>query len=155
MGITIHYAGQLWSDDSLNELIDRAEVLASKLGWYFERTRVQPDSPPRGFVVFPHHDCEPLRIEADARLKFSGWVKTQFAGVEIHIQVVRFLRELRSFFRRFGTRDEGEYWHTGDEAMLRWHINKINELIQEAVERNPDIRTKIRMPDGLMIDYIE
>jgi hypothetical protein len=94
-------------------------------------------------------------MEFDQRGRLSGWVKTQFAGPETHIEVVEFLRQLKRFVGKFGVRDEGEYWETRNEETLRWHIGRINELIQEAVDKNPNIRTRVRMPNGLMIDYVE
>lgn len=154
LGITIHYAGRLRASSDLEELLAFAEELAGKRQWHFERSH---DSPERatGFVIYPHPDCEPLRFEFNQRGRFSGWVKTQFAGPEIHMEVVEFLRKIQPHLGKFGARDEGEYWETRDEETLRWHIAKINELIQEMVDKDPSIRTRVRMPDGLMIDIIE
>jgi hypothetical protein len=155
MGITIHYAGRLRKASDLEEFLAQAEELAEKRQWHFERLHDSPEHRATGFVSYPHQDCEPLRLEFDHRGRLSGWVKTQFAGPATHIEVVEFLRQLQPLLGKFGVRDEGEYWGTRNEETLRWHIDKINELIQEAVDKNPNIRTRVRMPDGLMIDYIE
>jgi hypothetical protein len=154
MGVTIHYAGCVRSATDVEDVVLFAEHLALRKGWPFERLTDGIDSPLEGFVAYPHPDCESLRFKFDRRNKFSGWVKTQFAGAETHMQVVDFLRQMRPHLRLLGVRDEGEYWATGSGETLRWHIDTINRLIQEAFEKNPNIRIKVKT-DGLVIDYIE
>lgn len=154
MGVTIHYAGQLRPASRLKEVVNRAEELAREMRWVFERIGSAPGSWPAGFVAYPHEDCEPLRLEFGSDVKVRGWVKTQFAGSEVHIQVVGFLRELKPAIGRFGVRDEGEYWETGSEETLRKHIDTINEVIKEMKDENPAIRIKVRELNGLIIDVI-
>ncbi len=81
-------------------------------------------------------------------------MKTQFAGPEIHIEVVQFLKQIKPILGRLGVRDEGEFWETADRDTLCWHMNHINEVIAEAVMENPKIRSKIKTPEGRIIDLI-
>ncbi len=155
MGVTIHYAGRLRTRSDLEGFLVVAERLAEERGWRLERLRQAPDHPETGFITYPHPDCEPIQFSFDQRGKVSGWVKTQFAGPETHIEVVGFLRQLRSLFAKFGVRDEGEYLTTGREDTLRGHIETINRLIREAVDSNPNIRTGVHLPSGRIVDYIE
>jgi hypothetical protein len=153
MGVTIHYAGQLRDERRLNEVLTAAETYARAHGWEFIRTHSDENSP-NGFVVCPHVDCEPLEIKFGARNRFRNWVKTQFAGPEIHIQVLEFLRVIKPILGRLGVSDEGEFWTTRDKDTLCWHINRINELIAEYVVENPSTRTKVKTPEGRIVDLI-
>jgi phage pi2 protein 07 len=155
MGVTIYYAGRLRAASDLEELIKQAEEFAVKQQWLFERLQDSIEVPAKGFVIYPHPDCEPFRFEFSPRLKVSGFVKTQFAGAEIHIQIIGFLKQIRPLFVRFAATDDGEYWHTESIVTLNWHIEEVNRLIRDASEKNPSIRTKVRLPDGLMIDILE
>ena len=82
-------------------------------------------------------------------------MKTQFAGPSVHIQIIEFLRQLKSALGRLGIRDEGEYWETQDGATLTWHINRVNELIADYVASDPNCRTKVKTSDGRIIDLIQ
>jgi hypothetical protein len=153
VGVTIHYAGQLRDAKRIPELLAVAEDYALSHGWRFRAITADNDSP-AGFVIFPHDDCEPLEIRFGARNRFRNWVKTQFAGPEIHVEVVDFLNQIKPILGRLGVSDEGEFWKTGDQDTLCWHMNRINELIAEYVVENPSTRTKVKTPDGRIIDLI-
>jgi hypothetical protein len=155
MGVTIHYAGQLRDPRRIEELLAFVENSSNQLGWPFEVTRDEADGRPMGFVVRPHPDCEPLEIEFGSRYRFSNWVKTQFAGPDIHIEVVRFLRQIKSIIGRLGVRDEGEYWSTESLEALNWHIDQINELIAEMAAERPGTRTMVKEPTGRIVDLIQ
>lgn len=48
------------------------------------------------------------------------FVKTQFASPEIHMTIIKLLRFLkRKYFQRLEVIDEGEYWETGNEDLLK------------------------------------
>jgi hypothetical protein len=155
MGVTIHYAGRLRKGSDLQEFLGQVEVLAKEQQWRIERLHNSPDHPDTGFVTYPNPECEPLQFEFDLKGRLSGWVKTQFAGPQIHIEVIEFLRQVKHLLGKFGVRDEGEYWATGCEDTLRKHFNTINGVIQEAVENNPRIRVGVHRPNGRIWDYIE
>ncbi len=154
MGVTIHYAGQLRDPQRIEELLAFAASFSSQRGWPFKVIRNEADGRPVGFVVHPHPDCEPLEFEFGPRYKFSSWVKTQFAGPDTHIAVVRFLRQIRPIIGRLGVRDEGEYWNTESLDTLKWHIDHINELIAEMAAEKPGTRTMVKEPTGRIIDPI-
>lgn len=141
MGVTIHYAGQLRDTERLSEVQITAENYAHAYGWEYRSLGPESDSL-GGFVVFPHSDCEPLEIRFGRRNRFSNWVKTQFAGPEIHVQIVDFLFRIKPILGRLGVKDEGEFWNSGDRDTLCWHMNRINELIAEYVAEKPSTRTK-------------
>ena len=154
MGVTIHYAGQLHDPANHQPLLDFVQVYALRSGWSFAKLPFVVGTL-QGFVVRPHPDSEPVEFIFGNRNRFSSWVKTQFAGPDIHIQIVRFLRQIKPTLGRLGVSDEGEYWTTENRETLEWHINKVNELIASYVIENPQIQTKVRTSDGRIVDLIE
>jgi hypothetical protein len=154
MGVTIHYAGQLRDPARLPHLLDFSRDYATKNGWAFALLPFAIGDL-QGFVIHPHPDCEPLEFRFGKRNRFASWVKTQFVGPDIHVQIVRFLREVKPIIGRMGASDEGEFWQTGSEETLRWHMNKVNEMIASYVAENPSARSKVRTNEGRFIDLIE
>lgn len=59
----------------------------------------------KGIVVNLHEDCDPVRLEFDHDLYLQEFTKTQFAGVQIHIHVLKLLKAIQPFFRRSAWRD--------------------------------------------------
>ena len=154
MGVTIHYCSQVRDLEMLLALTAFAEKLATDLRWKFERIQSVTEAYPLGFAAFPHEDCEPLKFEFEDDLRVRSWVKTQFAGPDVHVAVVKFLRQIRPMMRRLGVRAEGEYWETGSEEKLRDHMDAINGLIEEMKDEKPTVRVKVHEPDGRIIDVI-
>lgn len=61
---------------------------------------------------------EPRVVEGDG-LPYT-FLKTQSAPLEVHMTVVKLLRFLGSkYFETFEVSDEGQYWETGDAALLK------------------------------------
>jgi len=57
-------------------------------------------------------------------------VKTQFAGIEVHKLIIHLFRYLNEkYFSHFKLYDEGEYWETGDEELLRKNFERYNFLL--------------------------
>jgi hypothetical protein len=154
LGVTIHYSGQLRSPDKLRALTAFAEELATDLHWGFERIQNGTNVYPQGFTAYPHEDCEPLRFEFGHDMKARSWVKTQFAGPEVHVGVVKFLRQIRPLIGRLGVRDEGEYWETGSEEKLHNHMDTINLIIKQMKDEKPNIQVKVHQSDGRIVDVI-
>jgi hypothetical protein len=62
-------------------------------------------------------------------------VKTQFAGPELHIALLKLLRYLRDkYFESFELNDEGEYWDKWDENVLKQQFSKYNFLLDSVAE---------------------
>jgi hypothetical protein len=59
------------------------------------------------------------------------FVKTQYAGVEVHKLIIHLFRYLeKKYFQNFIMIDEGSYWETGDEKLL----NEIFKRYTDAIE---------------------
>ena len=154
MGVTIHYTGQLRNPARLEAVITAAEEFARDLRWSFERIQSANGQYLAGFVAYPHQDCEPLRFEFEPDFKVRSWVKTQFAGPEVHVQIVSFLRRLRPIIGRLGVRDEGEFWETESKDKLCAHIDTINQILAEMKLEKPSICVKVHEPNGRITDVI-
>jgi hypothetical protein len=169
LGITIHFEGKLRNERCLSEAVPIAEEYANKLKWPWEtidevevtlpRVRDEKDwdytGPVRGIALFPHEDCEPVRLQFDSDLYVQEYTKTQFAGPEIHIAVVTLLRSLEPLFEQLEIVDEGEYWDGSDAQRLRSLIDGCNEAIAEELAKNPNAKYKVKLQHGQIIDILE
>ena len=58
-------------------------------------------------------------------------VKIQYAGIAAHVAIIRLLRHLdKKYFTAFQMYDEGSYWETSNEQLLREQFDKYNAAIQ-------------------------
>jgi hypothetical protein len=58
-------------------------------------------------------------------------VKTQYAGVETHKFVIQLFRYLnKKYFTCFELTDEGDYWETKDEDLLKSNFKRNTDLIE-------------------------
>ena len=150
MGVTIHYEGTLRDQDSCEQLVAATEAFATHEGWRTKPIRRASatlsrfvddeervyEGPTTGVTIFPHERAEPLELEFDQDFFAQGYIKTQFAPVDIHVKVVELLRSLQPFFVELKVYDEGEYWETGDLSRLKSHRGVINEALA-AMSRDP------------------
>ena len=61
---------------------------------------------------------------------YMNSVKTQYASVELHQLLIHLFRYLnKKYFADFNLYDEGSYWETNDEALLRKNFNRNMALI--------------------------
>ena len=169
MGVTIHFKGQLLDEDAYLRVIDAATGFAKEQCWPSEPIkseqikllRVTDDEqdwdyigPVKGIALYPDEDCEPVRLEFDSELYVQEYTKTQFAGVATHVQVLNLLKAIKPLFRDLKVVDEGEYWERGDARILSEHMNRIQEVIDEELAKNPRARAKIKTSSGRITDLI-
>jgi hypothetical protein len=56
--------------------------------------------------------------------------KTQYAGPETHMIIIQLFKYLsKKYFKEFELTDEGNYWETGDEKILRETFDRYNKLL--------------------------
>lgn len=71
-----------------------------------------------------------MREEDDSGDFYWLAVKTQFAGVEIHIAIIELFKYLKNkYISNLEVVDEGEFWETGNELLLKSKINQLHEAI--------------------------
>lgn len=136
MGLSLHYSGTLINANSVWQLIEEVSEVCTILGW---DQHISDNG-----ILFVPPECEPLLLhfKADGELVNNLYlqynikpaskvsVKTQYAGVEVHIAVVKLLRHLSTaYFKTFHLDDEGYYWATGDEAVLRQRFAAYNTML--------------------------
>lgn len=166
MGVTIHFEGRLRDADGYRGLLGVVRSIASEKTWLTEEfsiaqaklVRVLDEKdcdyvgPTKGIVVYVDEWCEPVRLEFDKDFYIQEYVKTQFAGTAVHVEVVSLLRAIEPFFADLHVTDEGEYWESGDRPRLKRHITTINELIRDELKKNPHAEHAVRLPSGRIID---
>jgi hypothetical protein len=165
MGVTIHFEGTLKSAADLDLLIEKARAHAESRGWPFHaigearphRARGKKGeavSPKRGIELQPHDRCDPLRLEFDGDLHVNDFIKTQFAGVRTHVEVVELLRALEPHFSILEVIDEADYWTERDEELLRQNLSVCDEAVARLLREHPQGQGPVRMDSGRWVDFI-
>jgi hypothetical protein len=177
MGVSIHYSGQLKSASLLPALTEELEDIAKILEWnyntflksYPNNNFLESDNNKDYGIVVSPPGCEPVVLVFDyAGHIYTPWLKphfddkyythnistkTQFAGTEVHIQVIELLRHFdKKYLTNFKLIDEGSYWETKDKAFLASKINFINDKIKSLSEG----LTNTAMLDGeSLVDFVK
>src|SRR5262249_26471344 len=108
----------------------------------------------RGLLLQPHQNCDPLRLEFDSNLFLQEFCKTQYAPIEVHVQIVNLLRHLEPEFSGLRVDDEGEYWSSSDLPTLRRHLDACFLALDKHLESNPNMIGPVRGPDGRILDLV-
>ncbi|MDP3939576.1 MAG: hypothetical protein Q8R92_15765 [Deltaproteobacteria bacterium] len=122
----------------------------------------------RGLLIFPHFACDPMpfliethsgllvdmeRPAEKSTIEVGSHVKTQFAPIDVHTRICRFLYEVRDrFIPDLDVWDDGEYYRTGDAELLeiaRQHVEReLAEKAAEAAAKGAAWRVGYRVPRG-------
>ena len=162
MGLSIHYSGTILKADLIKTLTEEVVDICTDLGWEFH---VIEDEEIRG-VVFSPEKSEPVSltfnqdgrllspqnimakdiydgITLDKELIFTTSTKTQFAGIDAHIAVIKLLRYLsKKYIKDFILEDEGLYWETNDEKVLEDQFDQYNsalDIISDSLQNMTDV----------------
>jgi len=168
MGVTIHFEGKVKSPAAYTLLMDELREFAASRRWPCEsiskdhatlkRVRDEKDwdysGPTFGLQLHPDENADPLRFEFDRDYYVQEFVKTQFAGTDIHVTIVGLFRHIQPFFERLVVEDEGEFWETSDESVLARHIQRCDEVLQEMLAKHPGARGPVRLDDGRIVDFM-
>ncbi len=168
-GVTIHYEGMAVSPDAVARILAAVTSVAKHHGWSVEdasakRGRLQRvidekdkdyEGPVTGVVIRVSENCEPLYFQFGDDLFMQDFVKTQFAGAGVHIQIVQLLESIKPFFRKLVVDDEGEFWASHDRARLEGNIEKINRVLEEIKQKDPKARGPVTLQSGRIVDVIQ
>lgn len=168
MGVTIHFEGKLKDEASYDSCVDRVRTFAEPREWVVldiesavrELSRVRDEKPwdyvgsTKGIAVIPHPDSEPLRFEFDNELFVQEYIKTQFAPIDTHIDVVRLLREMQELFVVLRVEDEGEYYPADNVEQLDAHRQTIERLLMEMLAEDKTATGPVRLPSGRIADFV-
>ena len=84
---------------------------------------------------------------------YTLFTKTQYAGMIIHALIINLFKYLNGkYFKDFKMIDEGEYWETGDENVLRQQFHEYDTLLDNFVL---SLETFPVQKDENMIAYFE
>jgi hypothetical protein len=156
MGITIHYCLGARDGNAVERALDLAELMAKR--WRMKVERKAPKwliiwpHPKAETLEFCFHfkevkgelllgklkrltqgELERLMKELNDPLAnkwvCSGFCKTQFAGVDVHVQVAEILRLVASFMSYVEIDDEADYYETRDLIQAAQAMNVCDEII--------------------------
>ena len=167
-GVTIHYEGRAPDPAAVEQVLAAASEEAKRNGWQIrddsssdislKRVVDEKDVPyrgsVRGIVLQPRRECEPIHLQFDSNMFMQDFVKTQFAGPEIHMQVARLLQVIQPLLRSLKVEDEGQYWETGSKSTLEGHMAKVNTLMVEMKRSKPGLRGPVTLPSGRIVDLM-
>jgi len=146
-GIEIHLGGTARSEADARAAAEEADAFAAAHGWAVQRE-------PGGVVLFPHPRCEPLALIFEGRTLLPASAKTQYAGPQVHADLVAMLAALRPRFEQLTVEDEGEYWPGADRAVLEARFRKETAAIEQARAAQPDTRGPVWAMGGKLVDLV-
>ena len=157
MGLSIHYSGTIRSMSLVYQLIDETVDICESMNWNYCIVNEAGDERLNG-IVFSPANCEPVFLTLlpngrmcspinlmnkdfyilngfDRDLIYTTSTKTQFAGPDTHIALLKLLRYLKEkYFGNFELDDEGYYWGTNDEKILFQRFDEYNQAISAVKE---------------------
>ncbi|CAN5378790.1 hypothetical protein BH11BAC3_BH11BAC3_02000 [soil metagenome] len=153
MGLTIYYSGSISSEKLLGPLIEEVSDICKSLEWKSTiLTGGNNDDQLTGICFSPEKSepvfltflpggrlCSPTNllckdiydeVQFAKELMFTACTKTQYAGPEAHIAIIKLLKYISGkYLTNFVVNDEGKYWETGDEKVLYAEFDKYNLLV--------------------------
>ena len=152
MGLSIYYSGILRNPAQIDDVIIEAADIGDSLHWDITELPSAPGMPVHGIILQPEN-CDPIWLTFHSKGKLCNPMlysfllekedpkaveeakqvlvtKTQDAGPEIHIAVIKFFRYLsEKYFEQFELNDDSKYWETGDEQLCRKRFSKGNRVM--------------------------
>lgn len=162
MGLSIHYSGYILSKEMLDPLIEEVTDICKTFGWSthtFDDDEIKgvsfaPEGSEPVFLTFNHEGrtLSPFNIlvkdiyddvQIAKEFIFSTSTKTQYAGIDAHIAIIKLLKHLSAkYLKDFTLIDEGYYWETGDEKALSEQFEKYDAAMNifcEALKDLPNV----------------
>jgi hypothetical protein len=169
MGVTIHFEGKLKDDRALAGALTLAKKFSEEHSWSLQpidepqvtlrRVRNEENwdyvGPVKGLEIQPKENSEPFRLEFDSDLYVQEYTKTQFAPLEIHVQLVELLHLLQPFFEELRIEDEGEYFESGDLTLLAKHRDRCSEVLNDYLAQPTKYHGPVRIEGGRIVDLME
>ena len=149
MGLSIHYSGILRDKKLLAHLIEEVKEISETLDWTphiiddkdLKGIAFAPEGSEPVFLTFDHNNrlLSPMNIlvkeiydgvRFDKELMFTTSAKTQYAGPDAHIAIIKLLKHISAnYLQSFTLSDEGNYWETGDEKILYAQFKKYEKAL--------------------------
>lgn len=168
-GVTIYYEGKAVSSNAVSKILKIASQTAKENMWRTENLNSEKGRLVRvineknndyegritGIKILISKTCEPIFIQFGDDLFMQDFVKTQFAGADVHIQIIQMLELMRPHFEKFQVSDEGEYWDTHDRSKLVNHLETVNSMMRDIKKKNPKAKGPVFLKSGRIVDIME
>ena len=149
MGLSIHYSGYIRDKNLLAQLIGEVKDICETLDWAAQTidddeikgVSFAPEGSEPVFLTFNQHGrlLSPINIvvkeiydgiQLGKDLIFTASTKTQYAGPDAHIALIKLLKHVPAkYLDDFRLSDEGYYWETDDEELLLIQFRNYNAAI--------------------------
>lgn len=151
MGLSIHYSGTIKNISLVPLLAEEVQDVCTVLHWNYH---IFDDEDFKG-ICFSPPECEPVFLTFDNngilcspvlwQLKIEPITtistKTQYAGLQTHVAVIKLLKHIEArYFCEFELIDEGDYWESGDVAVLQKQFDRYNFLLDAVTESLKDFK---------------
>lgn len=173
-GVTIHFKGTVADDASVQKVTDAACAEAQKNSWQCKPVLgdeiAQLDgitaksisklensvdfNGVKGVVVLMNEMSEPLYLVFGPSRRIENFVKTQFAGADVHIQAVELLQRIKPFFATLEVIDEGGYWDTKDRSKLEKELAGVDAMMSKIKSERSNVQGPVKRPDGRILDLV-
>ena len=154
MGLSIHYSCYIRSKQLLEPLIEEVKDICETLNW---SPKIIDDDEING-ICFETEGSEPVFLTFDNNsrllspvnimvkdiydgmqlykaLIFTTSTKTQYAGPDAHIAIIKLLKYIsEKYCDSFTLSDEGNYWETGNRDVLLIQFKNYNSAIDSFCE---------------------
>jgi hypothetical protein len=164
MGLSIHYYGQISQYEKIDELITEVADISQSLGWTSQIIREPNPDKINGICFSPEGSepifltflpggrlCSPINLMCrdiyqenglDTELLYTTSTKTQYAGYDAHVAVIKLLRYLKEkYFSVFEMTDEGMYWETNDEKVLKSQFDRYNFIVNSFADALSEMKS--------------
>ncbi len=145
MSITVHFGGQLASVKDLDAVLSFITYYAEENDWAFSELKedgvIKLEPWETGISLLTNLEIDPIHIYFDDSLTLGTFCKTQFGGVDSHIELIEFLHAIEGFFENFWVEDEGDYWKTNDQLLLKDKMDfvaKILDDVEKSIKEQKD-----------------
>jgi hypothetical protein len=152
-GVTIHFEGTAKSAADVSSVLTTAAEFAKNHGWMVVQVPAASGKL-SGVVLYPHNMSEPVWLQFGMDLSLRDSVKTQFAGANVHIEVIRLFDALKPILKSLSINDEGEYWEKRDPLVLENHLNEVRESLRQMKREEPAMYGPVKLKDGRIVDLI-
>lgn len=149
MGLSFHYNGYIKNREDIPALVEETADICSSMNWKhrfisneeLEGLCFSPENSEPVFLTFTPEGrlCSPVNLmmkdiydgeQLDRELLFTTSTKTQYAGAEAHMAIMRLLRYLgKKYFSVFEVSDEGCFWETDDPKILQKQFGRYNAAL--------------------------
>lgn len=154
MGLSIYYSGRIHHYKEIDNLMEEVSDIAYNLGWTY--TEINDDKL-KGVLVSPK-ECEPVVFtfvpdgrlcspvsisynQPDDEFYYTIFTKTQFAGPDTHIAVIKLLRYIsKKYLSEIKVMDEGKFWETNDERILREQFARYESLLNNFTDMLSELK---------------